>query len=211
MNIESLIKCNTNLIYKIAQSFYGVPKEDLFQAGVLGILKAYKNYKRDGEVKFSSYAYDYIYGEMYTLVNNKTIKVNKDILKLYKMIEKTRYTLAQKYNRVPSNKEIAMFLEIPEKNINDAILAGKEIMSLDNDKLPLIDIIKIEEKTSLDDKILLSEGLKILSDDERKIIKARYYEDLTQSQVARKLSMTQVMVSRYEKKGLSKMQAYLNV
>jgi RNA polymerase sporulation-specific sigma factor len=211
MNIESLIKCNTNLIYKIAQSFYGVPKEDLFQAGVLGILKAYKNYKRDGEVKFSSYAYDYIYGEMYTLVNNKTIKVNKDILKLYKMIEKTRYTLAQKYNRVPSNKEIAMFLEIPEKNINDAILAGKEIMSLDNDKLPLIDIIKIEEKTSLDDKILLSEGLEILSDDERKIIKARYYEDLTQSQVARKLSMTQVMVSRYEKKGLSKMQAYLNV
>ena len=211
MNIESLIKCNTNLIYKIAQSFYGVPKEDLFQAGVLGILKAYKNYKRDGEVKFSSYAYDYIYGEMYTLVNNKTIKVNKDILKLYKTIEKTRYTLAQKYNRVPSNKEIAMFLEIPEKNINDAILAGKEIMSLDNDKLPLIDIIKIEEKTSLDDKILLSEGLEILSDDERKIIKARYYEDLTQSQVARKLSMTQVMVSRYEKKGLSKMQAYLNV
>lgn len=211
MNIESLIKCNTNLIYKIAQSFYGVPKEDLFQAGVLGILKAYKNYKKDGEVKFSSYAYDYIYGEMYTLVNNKTIKVNKDILKLYKMIEKTRYTLAQKYNRVPSNKEIAMFLEIPEKNINDAILAGKEIMSLDNDKLPLIDIIKIEEKTSLDDKILLSEGLEILSDDERKIIKARYYEDLTQSQVARKLSMTQVMVSRYEKKGLSKMQAYLNV
>ena len=212
MTIDQIISSNTNLIYKIASKFYGAEKEDLYQAGVLGLLKAYKNYQNNGNTKFSSYAYDYIYGEMYLLVSNKTLKINKDILKLYRLIEKTRFALAQKYNRIPSNMEIASFLELSEKDINEAILAGKEIMSLDvEEQRPIYETIEIEEKINTDDKILLSEGLEVLSNEEKEIIKARYYEDMTQSEVAKKLSMTQVMVSRYEKKGLSKMQNFLQL
>lgn len=212
MKIEDIIRGNTNLIYKIASKFYGVELDDLFQAGVLGLLKAYRNYKDNGITKFSTYAYDYIYGEMYTLVNNRTMKVHKDILKLYRIIEKTRYSLAQKYNRIPSNEEIAVFLEIPLININEAIMAGKEIMSLDSDKeVPYYETIKNEEKVKIDDQILISESLEMLSKDEQAIIKARYYEDMTQSEVAKKLAMTQVMVSRYEKKGLSKMQQFMSI
>ncbi|MBE6148495.1 MAG: sigma-70 family RNA polymerase sigma factor [Firmicutes bacterium] len=210
MTIEEIIRGNTNLIYKIASKFYGAESDDLFQAGVLGLLKAYRNYKDNGTTKFSTYAYDYIYGEMYLLVNNRAMKFNKEILKLYRMIEKTRFSLAQKYNRVPSNAEIALFLEIPECQINDAIIAGKEIMSLDSEQdMPFYETIKVDEKVNVDDQILISEGLELLSSDEKKIIEARYYEDLTQSEVAKKLAMTQVMVSRYEKKGLTKMQQFM--
>jgi len=212
MTIEEIIRGNTNLIYKIASKFYGVESDDLFQAGVLGLLKAYRNYKDNGTTKFSTYAYEYIYGEMYMLVNNRAMKINKDILKLYRMIEKTRFALAQKYNRVPNNSEIAAFLELPENQISEAIMAGKEIMSLDNEQeRPYYETIKMTEKIAVDDQILISEGLEMLSPDEKEIIKARYYEDMTQSEVAKKLAMTQVMVSRYEKKGLNKMQQFMSL
>ena len=85
-------------------------------------------------------------------------------------------------------------------------------MSLDSEEnVCLYDTIKSEEKVSIDDKILIDESMEMLSEDERNIIKSRYFEDLTQCEVARKLSMTQVMVSRYEKKGLDKMQKFLTL
>ena len=212
MTIEDIIRGNTNLIYKIASKFYGAETDDLYQAGVLGLLKAYKNYKDNGTTKFSTYAYDYIYGEMYMLVNNRAMKINKDILKLYRMIEKTRFALAQKYNRIPSNNEIASFLELSESQIDEAIIAGKEIMSLDSElDMPYYETIKVTEKVNVDDQILISESLEMLSSDEKKIIKARYYEDMTQSEIAKRLAMTQVMVSRYEKKGLDKMQQFMSL
>ena len=211
MTLDTLIKENEGLIFKIASSFYGVEKDDLYQAGVLGILKAYQNYEKNEHTKFSSYAYNYIYGEMYMLAHNKTLKINKDILKLYHNIEKTRYALAQRLGRVPSNSEVAAFLEMSEKDIDDAIMAGRDIMSLDSgEDTNLYDNLRCEEKVDLDDQILLKESMEKLNDDEKKIIKARYFEDLTQSEVAKKLCMTQVMVSRYEKKSLDKMCAFLS-
>lgn len=212
MSVEEIIRGNSNLIYKIATSFYNVEKEDLYQAGVLGLLKAYKNFKDNGETKFSSYAYDYIYGEMHTLVSNRNIKISKDILKLYRAIEKCRSALCQKLGHVPSNSEIASFLEMEESKIDEAIMAGNQIMSLDDDEMAsLYDVIPSSNKSNIDDEILISESLEMLSKDEQDIIKARYYEDMTQSEVAKKLAMTQVMVSRYEKKGLAKMQAFMTM
>ena len=88
------------------------------------------------------------------------------------MIEKTRFALAQKYQRVPSNKEIANFLEYSESQINEAIMAGKEIMSLDNEQdMSLYETIKSEEKINLDDQILLKDSLSSLTNDEKEIIK----------------------------------------
>ena len=210
MNQDSLVKDNEGLIHKIAGFFYGVEREDLYQAGALGLMKALHNYHKNENTKFSSYAYDYIYGEMYKLAHNKTIKINRGILKLYHDIEKTRYALAQKYGRIPSNSEVACFLEMSLEDVEDAIMAGKDIMSLDSgEDTTLYDSLKCEDKISLDDQILLEQSLEKLNADEKKIIKARYYDDLTQSEVAKKLCMTQVMVSRYERKGLDKMCAFL--
>lgn len=209
--IEDIIKSNEKMIYKLTNRFYGVDKEDLFQAGVLGLLKALKNYK-ESDAKFSTYAFDYIYGEMYNLALNKTIKINKEILKLYKSIEKTRAILSQKMDRIPSNEDIAKFLNMDIKDINNAVMSGFSIMSLDNEReMPYYETIRLDEKNNIDDAILISESLETLTDDEQNIIKARYYEDLTQSEVAKKLCMSQVMVSRYEKKGLTKMQAFMQL
>lgn len=210
MNLEDVIKLNSNLIYKIASKFYGSDIEDLYQAGVVGLIKAYHNYKYDGKTKFSTYAYEYIYGEMYLLVNNKNIKINRDIVKLYHLIEKTRYTLAQKRGRMPSNHELALFLNISEYKINEAMIAGMEVMSIDKEENNFI-YDTIGTSSDLDNNLMIKDGLNILNEEEKQIIVDRYFNDMTQCEVAKKLSLTQVKVSRYEKKGLNKMQNYFGV
>lgn len=210
MDIDSLIQINKNLIYKIASKFYGVEKDDLYQAGILGLIKAYKNYEKNGEVKFSSYAYKYIYGEMYLLSINKNIKINKDTYKLYSLIEKARYKLAQKYNKILTNKELSEYLNIPLNLIENAIMAFKDYVYLDSDEnIDYYDKIKCNENINIDDSILLKESINKLDSKEKSIIKARYFEDLTQSETAKKLRITQVMVSRYEKKSLNKMYEFM--
>ncbi len=213
MNYEKVVKDNEKMIWKIASHFYGVDKDDLFQAGIVGLLKALQNYKSNGITKFSTYAHDYIFGEMYLLANNKNIKISKDILKLYKKIESTRYILAQKLNKIPSNLELSEFLSISLEDINMAINSANIIMSLDSkedDEKSLYESIRAKEE-DLDTKILLNDSMEVLNEEEKDIIKSRYFEDLTQSEVARKLNMTQVMVSRYEKKGINKMREYLTM
>lgn len=213
MTTEDLIASNTGLIYKIANDyFYGVEREDLFQAGAVGVLKAYENYKKDGTTKFSSYAYPFIFGEMYTLAMQKQIKISKDYLKLYKSIEMARYSLAQKWGFIPNNEQLALYLEKDINEIETAILAGSVMVSSldkagDEDR-SLYETIASEQVMSWDDQIAIQEGLAQLSEEERQIIKYRYFEDMTQSEVARKLKKTQVMVSRYEKKGIDKMREY---
>ena len=88
---DLLIKDFEVLIKSISNKFYGIDKEDLIQAGKVGLINAYKHYDKNSNTKFSTYAYTYIYGEMYNLLlNNKMIKTNKDTLKLVKVIDKTK-------------------------------------------------------------------------------------------------------------------------
>lgn len=217
MTKEEIIKNNIGLIHKVSKFFYNIDKQDLIQAGCIGLMKAYDNYKINGTTKFSTYAYEYVYGEMYALVNkSRDIKVSRDILKLYKSIEKSRYILAQKLGKVPNNEELACFLEKDVKQIEEAVLCGEAIMmsSLDNqsdDERSKYESIATPVSVSIDDRIDVMNSLDVLNDSEREIIKSRYFKDMTQSEIARKLNMTQVMVSRYEKKGLDKMRVYMTV
>lgn len=213
MNKEKVLKDNEKMIWKITSYFYGVDKNDLFQAGVVGLFKALENYKTNNTTKFSTYAHDYIYGEMYLLAANKNIKISKDILKLYKEIERTRYVLAQKYSKVPSNMELSEFLGLSLEQIEMACSSASEIMSLDNNTDEARNAYEcISGKVDdIDTKILIDDSFEVLTDEEKAIMRSRYYEDLTQQEVARKLNMTQVMVSRYEKKSINKMRDYLTL
>lgn len=213
MELEQIITLNEKLIYKIASKFFDVPKEDLYQAGVIGIIKAYKNYKQDSTTKFSTYAYNYIYGEMYELANNlRSIKLSKDVLKIYKQIEKTRYLLAQQLNRIPSIQEISSYLQIDELLINQIINSTNQIMSLDEDeKRPLYETVSTETKIPQSQIIDIKDSINTLDDCEKEIIKYRYFKDYTQSETAKILGISQVKVSRYEKKSLTKMYNYLNI
>jgi len=149
---------------------------------------------------------------MYQLVNsNRSIKISKDLLKIYKLVEKTRYELAQRMNSIPTNEEVALFLELDVNLVNDSLLSAQVMMSLDDEanELNLHEVIPDNKNINFDIKLDLDDSFKVLNSCEKEIIKSRYYEDLTQSEVARKLNMTQVMVSRYEKKSLEKMRAQL--
>ena len=203
------------LIKHIAAKFYEVPFEDLMQAGAIGVLKAYKNYRQNNNVKFSSYAYDYIFGEMYELVmKNRKIKVTKDILKLAKQIEHARNALSLKLGKIPNYEELSQYLEIPLTQIAEVLYVTREMTSLDDntkEARELYETIPSKESISLEEKLALEEGIESLEEEEQKIIKYRYFNDLTQSETAKKMRMSQVMISRYEQKSLKKLRQYYEV
>lgn len=203
------------LIKHIATKFYEVPFEDLMQAGAIGVLKAYKNYRQNNNVKFSSYAYDYIFGEMYELVmKNRKIKVTKDILKLAKQIEHARNALSLKLGKIPNYEELSQYLEIPLNQIAEVLYVTGEMTSLDDntqEARELYETIPSKEIISLEEKLTLEEGIESLKEEEQKIIKYRYFNDLTQSETAKKMCMSQVMISRYEQKSLKKLRQYYEV
>ncbi len=213
MNIDIPIEEFKPLIKSIASNFYGVEYNDLYQAGVLGLIQAYKNYKSDGKTKFSSYAYKYIFGEMYNyMLSAKALKQNRDLLKLTKLIEKTNVYLTQSLGKVPTTLEIAKYLNIDPNLINMAISSTYSILSLDSEldnDSSLYNTIKDDKENKLD-YLDLKWSVDNLEEPYKSIIKLRYFNDYTQQEVAKKLKLTQVMVSRYEKKSLNDLYQHLH-
>lgn len=208
---EQIIIENQNLIYYIANFFKNYPyKEDLYQAGSLGMLKAYEKYDSNMDCKFTTYAFSYILGEMRKLVReDKGIKISRDISKLNLKIEKAYALLSQKLMKEPTTYEIASFLEIPEYYVSEAILSLNKIKSIDEPiisdgkELTLQDVIGTSD--NIDDLILLKDSLEKLNTDERYIINSRYVKDHTQQEISKELGISQVQVSRKEKKVLEKL------
>lgn len=217
MNTElnDLIKQNEKLIYSIINEYTNyIDKEDLYQVGVIGIINAYKNFKKEKGVKFSSYAYMYILGEVKKyLRENRTIKINKDTSSLCIKVKKAKSLLEQKLMRTPSTKELCEFLEIDELKLEMALSIQNNVQSLDkpltNDEgnVDLYEVIPNNEKLDMDELIALKEGFSKLSDEEKILLKHRYFNDRTQSEVAELLGISQVKVSRNEKKVLSKLKS----
>lgn len=209
--ITNLIIDNEKLIYSIANYFKGYnAREDLYQAGCLGLINAYKRYNPNMNCKFTTYAYPYILGEMRKLVReDKGIKVSREISKLNLKIEKTYVLLSQKLMKEPSIEEIARFLEIPEYYVSEAILSLNKIKSIDEPvncegrEFTLQDVIG--ESKNIDDLIMLRENLKKLNSEELEIINNRYMKDYTQSETSKIVGMSQVQVSRKEQKVLQKL------
>jgi len=207
----------TNMVYKIAHKYcFGGDFEDLCQVGQLGLLKAYENFKPEKGSDFSSYAYMYIKGEILKYVReNKVIKINKDLITLNKSITNAREVLTQKMMRVPTNSELALFLEISEEKITEAYMATEYVRSLDyelNDEgkeLTLYDSISYEENGYKDNILDLKEELEKLPEHERRLIIARYFEDKSQQETSELLGMSQVQVSRNEAKILTKLRTKL--
>ncbi len=215
MNVEELIEDTVPLIKDIASNFYNVPFEDLLQAGKLGVLKALKKYRFDGSVKFSTYAYNYIFGEMFDFVmKNRKVKVSKDYLRLAKKIELSKNALTLNLGRVPTYEELGQFLGLTPFEVMEGINVNNEMVSFDAESenaRDLYETIPIVERVSLDDKITLQSGLDMLSEPDKKILEYRYFEDLTQSETAKKMGMTQVMISRYETRSLKQLRKYYEV
>ena len=218
MDLNTLILENKNLIYKICSFFPYSNKEDLFQVGCVGLISAYKRYDSSIGTKFTTYAYPFILGEINNYVKkDKGIKISRDVSRLNSSIEKTCILLTQKLMHEPSTKEIADFLEIDESLVVDAFMSRYPIKSFDSaissdsKDITLFDVIPDINSMDMNTLVALKEELNKLSPFEKELIEARYVKDLTQSEIANNLGMSQVQVSRSEKHVLSKLKKGLCV
>lgn len=212
-DLREVILQNSNLIYSIASKFKGQDMDDLFQAGSMGMMEAYKKFDASKGVKFTTYAYPYILGRISEYVReNHTVKISKDMMRAKGKVERAKEILAQELMREPSDIELSNYLNIPLENLDILQNYKGDGLSLDDayfDDLSLYDVIPSKEE-SLNDLLFLKEAIDNLGEPERTIMFERYFNDLTQSEIASNLGLSQVDVSRREKKVLVKLRKTFN-
>lgn len=210
---ERLIEENSGLIRSVVKRFLnrGVDAEDLFQLGSIGMLKAVKRFDLSFKVKFSTYAVPMIIGEIKRyLRDDGIIKISRPIRELAIKIRHIQQDFIKAVGQEPSVNELAEKLQVSKEEIIIALDAGQEIESLnsiifqgDSSEITLME--KIPQQAT-DNKwvenIDLKNALSKLNERERKIIYMRYFLDKTQSEVAREIGVSQVQISRIEKKVL---------
>lgn len=217
---EEVINSTSKMIYMIINKYFkGYDREDLYQVGVIGVIKAYDNYKQNHNTKFSTYAYTYIYGEIYSYITSlKGIKLARENYSLYKKINEAQNILRQKLMKEPTIYELSSFLELDYTLIDNIINSMQNIDSLDriivnsDNNLSLSDLLGDNKNYYNIDYFLVNEEINNLKEPWKQIMKLRYFEDKTQSEVAALLGMKQVEISRGESKVLKKIRSnYQNV
>ncbi len=203
-----------NLVWSIVAKYGGYfDKDDLYQVGMIGLMNAYRNFDASRGVKFSTYAYQHIFGEVYKYVEeSRVIRVSRDMQKLNRAIERGRDVLRQNLMREPSDFELSVFLEIDEEKLIEAKASGEMVKSLDsmtNDDMNLYSHLGCEEKQLAPEVLDLKSELASLDGEEQQLIYSRYFVDLTQQEVSHNLGISQVQVSRKESKVLNKLKTRL--
>lgn len=218
---EQLIIENSGLIWSIIQRFKGrgVEMDDLFQIGCIGLIKAVDNFNMDYEVRFSTYAVPMITGEIKRFLRDDgIIKVSRSIKENSYKCMLASEELKALLNREPTLDELSEKTGIDVEDIIVTMGANETVESIyktvyqkDGNEICLLD--KLEGKDNYSEKVInnivVSELIGALTERDQKIIKMRYFEDYTQTQVAALLGISQVQVSRLEKKILDKMRKSL--
>ena len=212
--LKEVILENSNLIYSIASHFgNNQDMDDLFQAGCIGMMEAYKKFDASRGVKFTTFAYPYILGRISEYAReNHAIKLSKDMMRARNKIDKAKLYLTQEFMREPTNEELSEYLNVPTENLNMLMNYKGEGISLDEnylDDLSLYDVIAAKE-VDYNTLVFLKQEIDSLGEPERTIMYERYFEDMTQSEIANNLGLSQVDVSRREKKVLVKLRKTFN-
>ncbi|CAM4227073.1 MULTISPECIES: RNA polymerase sporulation sigma factor SigF [Paenibacillus] len=207
---DTLVNCNIRLVWSVVQRFMnrGYEPEDLFQIGCIGLLKSVDKFDLSYDVKFSTYAVPMIIGEIQRFLRDDgTLKVSRSLKELANKVRKTKDELSKVLGRQPTIGEVAEHLGISPEDVVFAQEANKPPASIhetvfenDGDPITLMDQIADDSQEKWFDKLTLSEAIETLSERERLIVYLRYYRDQTQSEVASRLGISQVQVSRLEKK-----------
>ena len=211
---EKLLEDSTFIIHSVINKYVKYfDKDDLYQVGMVGLLEALNHYDKSKNTKFSSFAYFYVKGEVTKYIRESNIlKISKEYIELNKRIEKIRDYLTQKKGYVPSNREIALFLEIDESKVIEALKANNLVESLDKEtenETEIYNFYGYEEKRYKEELIDLRNELSKLSFEDKKLIEKRYSEGLTQSEVSKDMGINQVKVSRMEKRILTRLRSKL--
>lgn len=219
---ESLVMNNVGLVWSIVRHFSGRGHdlEDLFQIGSIGLLKAIDKFNLDFDVKFSTYAVPMITGEIKRFLRDDgMIKVSRSIKELGMRVRSAREQMSYELGREPNLEELAVAVGASREEVAASMEAAAEVESIykavgngEDQNLCLLDKIQDEDEAQehLMNQMVLKELLLKLSEKDREIIIRRYYDNQTQSQIAADLNISQVQVSRLEKKILRQMREYLN-
>ncbi|MCG8501564.1 MAG: RNA polymerase sporulation sigma factor SigF [Firmicutes bacterium] len=212
-----LVERNIGLVWSIVKKFQnrGYEADDLFQIGCIGLIKAIKKFDETFEVKFSTYAVPMIMGEIKRFIRDDgMIKVSRSLKETANRARIVKDMLIKKFGREPTVHEIAAQLDIEVEDLILALEANVTPESLyatlhegDNSPILLIDRIDrgVNEESKVINRIALKEVLDTLKPRERQIIILRYFKEKTQTQIANMLGISQVQVSRIEKRILNQM------
>lgn len=209
---DELVKNNLGLVWSIVRRFEnrGQEREDLFQVGSIGLMKAIDNFDTSYEVRFSTYAVPMITGEIKRFLRDDgMIKVSRKLKENAAKIKEAENRLQKKLGRDVKLQELVVDTGMPREEIVMALEASVEVESIyksvyqaDGNEISMIDRLpeKINQNERLLNHMLLQQLLKELSEMEQQLIKLRYFQDKTQMEVAKSLGISQVQVSRLEKK-----------
>ena len=209
---ERLVEENVGLVWCVVKRFCGrgTEAEDLFQIGSIGLLKAIDKFDLSYDVKFSTYAVPMISGEIKRFLRDDgMIKVSRSLKELSYRSIRAREKLTDRLGREPTLEELSAELGVDKEEIVQAMEAGGEVESLyrpihqkEGSEIRLLD--RLEEKDQREEKILdrmvLRQMLETLDSRERQLIYLRYFADKTQADVGKIMGISQVQVSRMEKR-----------
>nr|WGD68855.1 RNA polymerase sporulation sigma factor SigF [Bacillus subtilis] len=218
---DLLIEKNMRLVWSVVQRFLnrGYEPDDLFQIGRIGLLKSVDKFDLTYDVRFSTYAVPMIIGEIQRFIRDDgTVKVSRSLKELGNKIRRAKDELSKTLGRVPTVQEIADHLEIEAEDVvlvpQEAVRAPSSIHETvyenDGDPITLLDQIADNSEEKWFDKIALKEAISDLEEREKLIVYLRYYKDQTQSEVAERLGISQVQVSRLEKKILKQIKVQMD-
>ena len=216
---DQLVTENMGLVWSIVRRFLGrgYEGEDLFQIGTIGLLKAIDKFDTSYDVKFSTYAVPMIAGEIKRFLRDDgMIKVSRSVKELATRVRRAREKLTGSMGREPTIEEIAAAVGASREEVAASMEAGAEVESLyrpvgDEDGICRMDRLEEEENGQEDllNRMVLEKLLGELKEEEREIILRRYYLGQTQTKIAAQLGISQVQVSRLEKRILKQMRQRL--
>ena len=217
--MSNLITENSNLIWSIVSRFKdrGYDIEDLYQIGCIGFIKSIKRFDSNYDVKLSTYAVPYILGEIKRFIRDDgPVKVSRSIKELSYKIKIVQSEFVNKKGREAKIEELSKVLKVGKDEILIAIDSSNSVESIDrnisdSDDLTIMDKLKsnIDEEKEIINRITVKDLINRLDEKSKKIIMLRYFRGRTQSQVANLMGVSQVQVSRMEKRILNSMKLIL--
>lgn len=217
---NTLVEGNLKLVLSIVKKYNNRKEnlDDIFQVGVLGLIKAINNFDIKLNVLFSTYAVPMIIGEIKRyLRDNNMVKISRQLKDISYKALKVKEDFIEKNNREPSLKEIANILNIEEYDLKEAFDSSFSVISIyepvnneNGDELYLLDQLSNDnyEDYNLVDYLTLEEAINHLSKPHKDIIYKRYYNDLTQNEIAKEYNVSQAQISRIEKQALNELKKY---
>lgn len=203
-NREEFVERNVGLVRSLVPRFLGrgIEYDDLFQAGCMGLVKAADHFDPALGYKFSTYAVPVILGEMRRLFRDGgAVKISRSLKELSMKAMRLSEQMAMETGSEPSVSELAAALGISVEKCAEALNAGMQPISLTNeedDEENDVPVDSPEEKIS--DRLALRQVISALPEEDRRLLEYRYYGNKTQVETAKRLGITQVQVSRREKK-----------